>query len=44
MKKLPKRKCFDLLSNSLNLFFMEMYRHQFGEFACGYWGLKGQNI
>ena len=23
MKKLPKRKCFELLSNSLNLFFME---------------------
>ena len=44
MKKLPKRKYFDLLSNSLNLFFMEMYRHQFGEFACGYWGLKGQKI
>ena len=18
-----------------------MYRHQFGEFVCGYWGLKG---
>ena len=41
MKKLPKRKCFDLLSNSLNLFFMEMYRNKFGEFVCGYWGLKG---
>ena len=41
MKKLPKRKCFDLLSNSLNLFFMEMYRDKFGEFVCGYWGLKG---
>ena len=37
----PKRKYFDLLSNSLNLFFKEMYRDQFGEFACGYWGLKG---
>ena len=36
-----KEKCFDLLSNSLNLFFMEMYRDQFGEFVCGYWGLKG---
>ena len=36
MKKLPKRKCFDLLSNSLNLFFMEMYKDQFGEFECGY--------
>ena len=44
MKKLPKRKCFDLLSNSLNLFFMEMYKDQFGEFECGYWGLKGQKI
>ena len=20
-----------------------MYRDQFGEFACGYWGLKGYN-
>ena len=36
----PKRKCFDLLSNSLNLFFKEMYRDQFGEFACGYWGFQ----
>ena len=36
----PKRKCVDLLSNSLNLFFKEMYRDQFGEFVCGYWGLK----
>ena len=44
MKKLPKRKCFDLLSNSLNLFFTEMYKDQFGEFECGYWGLKGQKI
>ena len=31
------RKCLDLLSNSLNLFFKEMYRDQFGEFAGGYW-------
>ena len=37
----PKRKCFDLFSNSLNVFFKEMYRDQFGEFACGYWDLKG---
>ena len=37
----PKRKYFDLLSNSLNLFFKEMYRDQCGEVACGYWGLKG---
>ena len=35
------RKYFDLLSNSLNSFFKEMYRDQFGEFVCGYWGLKG---
>ena len=34
-------KCFDLLSNSLNSFFKEMFRDQFGEFVCGYWGLKG---
>ena len=44
MKWSPKRKCFEFLSNSRNLFFMEMYRHQFGEYVCGYWGLKGQNI
>ena len=35
----PKRKCLDLLSNSLNSFFKEMYRDQFGEFVCGYWGV-----
>ena len=22
-------------------FFKEMYGDQFGEFVCGYWGLKG---
>ena len=37
----PKRKCFDLLSNSLNSFFKEIYRGQFGEFVYGYWGFKG---
>ena len=37
----PKGKCLDLLSNSLDLFLKEMYRDQFGEFVCGYWGLKG---
>ena len=39
----PKRKRLDLLSNSLNYFFKfkEMYGDQFGEFVCGYWGLKG---
>ena len=36
-----KRKCLDLLSNSLHSFFKEMYRDQFGEFVCVYWGLKG---
>ena len=36
-----KRKCLDLLSNSLNTFFNKMYREQFGEFLCVYWGLKG---
>ena len=29
----------DLLSNSLNQFFKEMYGDQFKEFASGYWGL-----
>ena len=36
----PKEKCFDLLSNSLNHFLKEMYEGQYGEFICGYWGLK----
>ena len=41
-KMITKEKiCFDLLSNSLNLFLKEMYGDQFGEFAHGYWGLKG---
>ena len=30
-KMITKIKCFDLLSNSLNSFFMEKYRDQFGE-------------
>ena len=29
----------DLLSNSLNQFFKEMYGDQFKKFASGYWGL-----
>ena len=37
----PKRKYLDRLSNSLNLFWKDMYGDQFGEFVCGYWGLKG---
>ena len=36
-----KGKWFDLLSNSLNLLFKEIYRDQSGEFVCGYWDLKG---
>ena len=36
------RKCLDLLSDSLNTFFKEMYGDQFGEFVSGYWDLKGQ--
>ena len=35
------RKYLDLLSNSPNTLFMEMYGDQFGEFVCGYWDLKG---
>ena len=34
--KRPKRKCLDLLTNSLNTFFKEMYGDQFEEFVCGY--------
>ena len=37
----PKRKCFDLLSNSLDSFFKELYRDHWGEFVWGYWDLKG---
>ena len=40
-KMITKGKCFDLLSDSLYSFCEEMYRDQFGEFVCGYWGLKG---
>ena len=40
-KMTTEEKCFDLLSNSLNSFFKEIYRDQFGEFVCGYWDLKG---
>ena len=40
-KMILKRKIFDLLSNSLNSFFKEMYGDQFGEFVSGYRGLKG---
>ena len=36
----PKRKYLDLLSNSLNLFFKKIYKDQFGEFVCEYWGLS----
>ena len=44
-KKLPpNEKCFDLLSNSLDSYLKEIYRDQFGEFVCGYWGLKGKLI
>ena len=32
----PKGKCFDLLSNSPNLVFNEMYGDQFGELVSGY--------
>ena len=39
-----QRKCFDLLLNSLNLFFKEMHEDQNGEFICGHWGLKGNHI
>ena len=40
-KIITKRKIFDLFSNSLNLFFKEMYGDQFGEFVCRYCDLKG---
>ena len=34
-------ECLDLLSNSLKLFWKEICSDQFGEFVCGYQGLKG---
>ena len=37
---ITQEKMLDLLSNSLNLFFKEMYGDQFEEFLCVYWGLK----
>ena len=40
-KMITQEKMLDLLSNSHNLFFKEMYGDQFGEFLCGYRGLKG---
>ena len=33
---ITKRKCFDLLPNSLNSFFKEMYEDQSGEFVFGH--------
>ena len=36
-KGITKGKSFDLLSNSPNEFFKEMYGDQSGEFTCGYW-------
>ena len=41
-KMITKRKIFDLLPNSLNQFFKEMYGDQFGEFVCVYWDFKGK--
>ena len=40
-KMITKEICLDLLSNSLNTFFIKMYRDQFREIVCGYLGLKG---
>ena len=39
-KMITKEKCFDLLSNSLNLFFKEMYEDQLREFVSGYWAYR----
>ena len=35
-----KEKCFDLLLNSLNIFFKKIYGVQSGEFLGGYRSLK----
>ena len=43
-KMITKRKIFDLLSTSLNLFFKKMYADQSGEFVCGYLGLRVKKI
>ena len=37
---ITKGKCFDLLTNSLNLLLKETYGDQAGEFVCGSWGIK----
>ena len=41
MKWSSDGKSFDQQTYSLNQFFKEMYGGQSGEFAFGYWGLKG---
>ena len=33
---------FDLLSNSPKQFFKKKYGEHSGEFACGYWEIKGK--
>ena len=41
IKQSADGKSFDIQTNFLNQFFKEMNGDQFGEFAFGYWGLKG---
>ena len=38
-KMITKGKCSDSFSNSPDEFSKQMYRDQFGEFVCRYWGL-----
>ena len=39
-----KREWFDLLWNSLNSVFKEMYGDPFGDVVCRYWELKGETM
>ena len=40
-KMSPKGKMLWSVIKISQLFFKEMYEGQYGEFICGYWGLKG---
>ena len=40
----PRRKCFVLLTNSLNWFFKKLYGGQFGEILCWYCAVKGYEV
>ena len=41
---IPKGKILDPLSNSLNHFCEKIDEDQCGEFVCGYWDLKNEEL